>query len=226
MQNNNRNKSTPKKRTNKTAVNGSAGVVTIPRSSLIAPQQMRVTLKWWKSLSMNLSAIATSAVRFSPSSALDPDPLGANVPLGFPEWAHFYNSYRVLSSRANVDIINTGDVPCVTTLFPSNTDPGASPSANQVTASKMQAYAVSRTGPLIGGPVLTLSNQMSTQKIFGNRMVLTDDNFAALVNTVPVNNWYWVLTFYCLAVSPKPIIANFEMEIDIEFYDRANLVQQ
>lgn len=194
--------------------------------SLIAPDRVKLNLKWWKSLSFNLSATPTAAARFSPSSAFDPDPLGANQPVGFPQWAAMYNSYRVKQSSAEAEIINTGDVPCVTTLFPSNTDPGASPVAAYVTASRMQSYAVSGTGGLIGAPVQKLTNSISTEKIFGNKMVNTDDNFAALVNTVPVNNWYWVITLYCLAVSPKAIIVNFLMNIEVEFYDRASLVQQ
>jgi hypothetical protein len=66
---------------------------------------------------------------------------------------------------------------------------------------------------------------MTTQKMFGSKMILYDDNFSALVNTVPNNNWYWVITFYAPAVAPSAAILSFYMDLEIEYYDRANQVQ-
>ena len=72
----------------------------------------------------------------------------------------------------------------------------------------------------VGGPLTRIENRMSTEKIFGSPMVKYDDNFAALVNAVPVNNWFWVVTFYVLSPTTKSIVCNFYCEVDVEFYDR------
>jgi hypothetical protein len=217
----------PKKRNSRQ--NGGRGgefTLHVPRNvATVIPDRLVTTLRWWKSVPVNLSAVSTAALRFTPSSALDPDPLGSAKPLGFTELANLYNSYRVLKSMAEAETVNTGDVPITTTLFPSNTDPGASPVPAYVTASRLQAFAVSNTGALKGGPISRLTNSMTTQKMFGNKMIRYDDNFAALVNTVPVNNWYWVVTFYAPAVAPSAAILSFYCEMEVEFYDRANLVQ-
>lgn len=198
----------------------------VPKSTgTIIPDRMITTLRWWKSVSISLASVSTNAIRFSPSSAQDPDPVGTAQPLGFAQMAALYNSYRVLRSSASAETVNTGNVPITTTLLPSNTDPGPAPSPGYVTASRLQAFAVSKTGALAGGPLCRVSTSMTTQKMYGNKMIQFDDNFAALVNTVPGNNWYWVVALYAPAVAPNAVILNFYMDIEIEFYDRASQVQ-
>jgi len=66
---------------------------------------------------------------------------------------------------------------------------------------------------------------MSTEKIFGSPMVRYDDNFAALVNAIPVNNWFWIVAIYAGAVqsAAEPVFVNIGVDIDIDFYDRAFL---
>ena len=200
--------------------------LTVPRSiCTIIPDRFVTTLRWWKSVPINLSATSTAAVRFSPSSAFDPDPLGTTRPVGFDQLSNLYNSYRVLRSTAFAEGVNAGTVPITMTLLPANTDPGTTPVPAYITASRLQSYAQSKTGALVGGPICKLSSSMSTQKMFGNKMIEFDDNFAALVNAIPVNNWYWVVTFYAPAVAPVGFILSFYMDMEVEFYDRANLAQ-
>lgn len=197
----------------------------VPKNICIIPDRFVTHLRWWKSTAVNLSASSTAALRFSPSSAQDPDFAGSNQPVGFDKLAGLYNSYRVLSSGCKSELVTTGTVACTQTVLPSNTDPGATPTASYISASRLQAYAKSKTGALAGGPICSIEHNMSTQVMFGNAMTNFDDNFAALVNTVPVNNWFWVVTFYCLAVAPAAFVHNFFMDIEIEFYDRAILPQ-
>lgn len=200
-------------------------MLTIPRGcQAVVPDRLRTRLRFWKSVSINLTVSTVASTRFQPSAAFDLDPtIGSAAAVGFTQLAALYNSYRVRSSSAWAETVNTGTVPIITILLPTNVDPGASPSSAYVISSRQQPYAVSETGALVGGPVSRLHNTMSTKKIYGSKMTDVDDNFASLVTSVPNNNWYWVINHYCLAVSPSAIIMNFYMEIEVDFYDRAFL---
>jgi hypothetical protein len=198
--------------------------VTIPRGVKIMPDKILTHMSFWKAFAANLSAVTTAGFRISPSSAFSPDPLGASQFAGFTEMANFYFSYRVVASTCRVEVINPSNVtPVMVGLVPSNTDPGASPSSTTVISSIENPYAKSKTAALTGSPVTTLTNSITTQRIYGNRMVLIDDSFASLVSTNPINNWWWFVTLYSLAVIPSGISVNLFCSIDIEFYDRRRL---
>jgi len=198
--------------------------MTVPRGITIMPDQFKTKLRFWKAFAMNLSASTVGGVRFQPSAAFNPDPLTADVPKGFAQFAAFYGSYRVHSSTCKVEVVNPSSVtPVQVCLLPVNLDPGASPTAPVVVGSIEQPYAKRRMSSLVGGPLTTITSEMSTERIFGSSMVRTDDNFASLTNTIPVNNWFWFITFYSLAVIPGGIVAHAFIDMDITFYDRLRL---
>lgn len=201
--------------------------VSIPRAvGCYMPDKLQTTLRFWKSVAINLTPTSTAAIRFAPSAAYDIDPTVASAAMvGFAQLAAIYGSYRVHSSYARVECVNEGDVTTKVTLVPTNLDPGASPTSNYIISATEQPYAVSRTISAVGGPVTVLENEMSTQKIYGSPMVKYDDNFAALTNTTPNNNWYWVVTFYAMSIATKAVICNFYTEICIDFYDRVNVLK-
>lgn len=194
----------------------------IPRSvGAYMPDRLRTTLRFWKSVAISLSPLTYSTVRFTPTNVYDPDPSGGvTKPAGFAELAAIYGSYRPLSSFARAEFYNEGDVTTRVCLLPTNLDPGASPSANYVISSVEQPYAVSKTLSSVGGPITQIQNKMSSKKIFGSPMTDFDDNFAALSNTFPNNNWFWVLTLYAMSVATKAVVLNFYCEIEVDFYDR------
>lgn len=198
--------------------------MTIPKGMIFMPDKITTNLRFWKAFAVNLSATNYAGVRFMPSAALAPDPLTSDDPKGFAQLAAIYSSYRVHSSTAKLEVVNPSNVtPVQVCLLPVNLDPGASPSASSVASSLEQPYAKRKMSSLIGGPLTTISSSMSTERIFGSSMVRTDDNFAALVNTIPVNNWYWYITFYSLAVIPGGIVAHFFIDMNLTFYDRRRL---
>lgn len=190
----------------------------------ILPDKINCRLRFWKSTAINLSATATAGIRFQPSACLNPDPLTTDVPKGFAEWAAFYNSYRVKRSTCKVEVVNpSGVTPVQVCLLPVNLDPGASPTASVVVGSLEQPYAKRKMTPLVGGPITMLDQSISTKKIFGSPMTDVDDNFASLTTTIPVNNWYWFITFYALATIPNGIVCHTFIDIDVDFYDRRRL---
>jgi len=205
-------------------------VLTIPRSvGFVVPDRLRTSLRFWKSISLNFSVLTTQVIRFQPTAAYDIDPLvGGTVPPGFAAMASLYNSYRVRSSRCVVEASNTSSTSMIqATLLPTNLDPGASPTGAYVTSSREQPYATTKSLPPVGGPTVKLTSSMSTEKLFGSPMVRYDDNFASLVNAIPVNNWYWIVTLYTTAVqsAAEPVFVNVGVDIDIDFYDRAFLTR-
>ena len=202
--------------------------VTIPKSvGFVMPDRLRTRLRFWQANSLNLSVTSVGSLRFQPSAAFDIDPtVGGTTMAGFNELAALYLSYRVKSSRIKVELANTSPDSIVNlTVVPRNTDPGATPTSGSIIAAREQPYAKNKTSPPLGGPLVTITSTMSTKKMFGNPMTDFDDNFAALVTTVPVNNWFWWVSVYSLATIPStdPVLLNVFIEVDIEFYDRAYL---
>ena len=217
-------------RTHADALPTPSGVSTlsIPRSvGFIMPDRLRTRLRFWQSTAFNLSVTSSASIRYQPSAAFDIDPaLGGTAMPGFNELAALYKSYRVRSSRVKVEVANTSPTAIVNaTVLPVNLDPGATPAASAIVNARMNTYANFKTCPPVGGPITTLVSTMSTKKIYGNPMTDYDDNFAALVTSSPVNNWFWWISVYSLAViaAATPVLLNTYVEVDIDFYDRSYL---
>jgi hypothetical protein len=188
------------------------------------PDRYRTHLKYWKALAVDLNSTALQSFRWQPTGAFDIEPLaGGTQPAGYNELAAFYSSYRVHSSKMRVELVNTSPTSVVqATVLPTNLDPGATPAGTYITSSREQPYARSKMVTSQGGPVTVIDNSMTTQRIFGSPMVKFDDNFSALINSIPVNNWFWVLTLYSLTTIPSvtPLLVNIMIEIEIDYYDR------
>jgi hypothetical protein len=196
------------------------------RIGLILPDRYRTGLRYWKSVSTSLAVANSAAFRFSPSNAFDVDPLfgGTNMS-GFVELATLYSTYRVIASHIKCETVNPSSTqPVMTYVAPLNVDPGAAPSAAFILSLKEQPYAVSKTATLAGGPICTLDNVMSTERIFGSKSALFDDNFAAPVTGGPTNNWYWVVGLYAFNVIAPAVFTNITIEVDVEFFNRKDLL--
>jgi len=166
-------------------------------------------------------------LRFRPSSAFDVDPLlGSTATPGFAEWAAFYNNYRVTSSRIRISFSNTSSTQGVLVVVcPLNVDPGASPGVVVVNSWIDHPYQQHRIVGTAGSPPTTMHVEMSTEKIFGSKMIYMDDNFQALVTTNPVNNWYWALGFISSVIPGAPFGVDYlvDIEMGVEFFSRKTL---
>jgi hypothetical protein len=161
--------------------------------------------------------------RYQPSAAYDVDPLLATVAMpGFTEWAAFYGSYRVNASKITTKFSQNRDYPITAVVLPLNADPGATPTFGTVASWVSNSYAVHNLIAPLGGPVVTLSRTMSTEKIFGTKAVFFDDNFSALVNAVPANNWYWGIGAIISPVPTTTVDVNLMIDINVsvEFFNR------
>jgi len=201
-------------------------LMTLPkRVPAIMPDRFYTRLRYDFPGNLVISTILTSSMyRFRPTSAYDIDPvLGTLSAPGFPELATLYGSYRVTASKIAVRYCNTSALQgAICGVIPLLIDPGASPSAGDVTAWLSNPYCKFKMIGTAGSPPASVSSQISTEKIFGSKMVYFDDNWAAATTTTTGNNWYWAI--FALVVAPptttQTINVMFAIELDIEFFGR------
>jgi hypothetical protein len=189
---------------------------------LILPDRYRTNLKFSSGYNLNLTATTNASVRFRPTGLFDVDPLVGGTSLsGFTELAAIYSHYRVLSSKIVVRVSNasTSDF-VIVRIAPLNADPGASPAPGVFLSLSEQPYCKTGICSLSGSPGLVIRNNMTTEKIYGSRSVLFDDNFESLTTTVPNNNWYWIVAASALRVIAQNVDFWMEITCDVEFYGR------
>jgi len=196
---------------------------------LIVPDKMYSRLKYSgvQQITVAIGAAAT-AVRWRPSSVFDVDPLlgGTTIP-GFTELAGLYGSYRTTRSNIKLEVApqDTSRVASVV-LVPLNVDPGSGPSSATQSSWTMNPYAIYEIFGTAGSPNICIKNSMSTEKIFGSKMVYFDDAFSSLVTTSPTNNWFWavsIITGFTVATTNYITTILLDLEIDVEFFNRKSL---
>lgn len=191
------------------------------------PDRMATTLSFFSAPSFApIVGASAYSYRFQPSSAFDVEPLigGLTMP-GFDEFAAVYASYRVLGSRIRVKMSGIGVTPVTVIVLPLNADPTATPTTATIISWRGQPYAISKLTGSAGSPSIEIEHSMTTAKMFGSDMVLSDDNFAALVTASPVNNWYWAVGIYQNFVFvAQPVVSDIQILVDVQFYDRKYLV--
>lgn len=192
---------------------------------LILPDRYRTKLRYLTNVSFNLAAVNNAAFRWRPTSAFDVDPLvGGTSMSGFTELAAIYSTYRVLSSSFEAQLCNASAVNYVLfAVAPVNADPGATPSAGYIVTIPEQPYSKHAVQATQGAPSRILRNYQSTEKQYGSKAVLFDDNFSSLVTTSPVNNWFWVFSASIMTVAAVSVSAFVTILVDVEFYDRIYL---
>lgn len=190
--------------------------------TLIAPDSVRVLLPYTATLLPTTTLGSLYTYQFRGNSVFDPDYTSAgSQPNGFDLWAGFYNSFVVLSSRIEVELICAAGYSAQTVVVPSYSASALSSVADASGA----RYAVSKlsTG---GGNVqcIKLSTQMSTSQMFGiaERAVVDDDLYSAVVTTNPAaaQTWYW--TVYHQNVSNTTTLSScirVRLLFDVKFFD-------
>jgi hypothetical protein len=200
-----------------------ASTLVLPRQvGLALPDRYICKLRYWKSVQISLNVTNTPSVRFSPSNAFDIDPVLASTAMsGYVELAAIYGSYRVTGSDILVEGINSSPThPVRLIVGAANVDPGGTPSAAYVLSLAEQPYSKSTIVSLAGGPTARVRNHLTTERIYGNPMVMYDDNFSAPTTASPSNNWWWVIGLYAQSLFTQVFTLNVTIEVEIEFYNR------
>jgi len=196
---------------------------------LIVPDKMYSRLKYSgiQQITVAIGA-AASAVRWRPSSVFDVDPLlgGTTIP-GFTELAGLYGSYRTTRSNIKLEVAPQDSARVASVVVvPLNVDPGSGPSAATQSSWTMNPYAIYEITGTAGSPNIIIKNSMSTEKIFGSKMVYFDDAFSSLVTTSPTNNWFWavsIITGFTVGGSNYITTILLDLELDVEFFNRKSL---
>lgn len=202
--------------------------LTVPRGIFVIPDRIMTELVFWGIKALNIPNTGpVVSVRYRPSSVYDLDPLVANTTTpGFAEYAALYGSYRVFSSTITVASVNPSSTLGYTVVVvPLNNDPGSSPSTSVITSWVGNPYARRALVGYAGSPTVKVRNTMSTERIYGSKMVYFDDNFSSPCTSSPANNWYWAVGLICESTPGAAIVTTFEttLKIRVEFFSRISL---
>ncbi len=196
-------------------------LLTIPKSAgLIVSDRIFTKLEFWSQKIIPIAASTSAGVRYTPSSAYDIDPLvGSAAMPGFAEMAALFAQYRVTVSDIEVMLVNPLNTYGADILVgPLNVDPGASATDAFIVSCASNPYFALASCGCVGSPPARVTASMSTEKIYGSKMVYSDDNFSSATNTSPNNNWYWFV-----AVSVSATIS-LRIRCGVEFFDRRQLL--
>jgi hypothetical protein len=199
---------------------GSLSPLQAPRLAFM-PDQFRTILKFTSTKTLNLTVPGFQLVYYVPSGAFDVDPvIGSPTMAGFNQFAAFYNEYRVLGSKIRISYTNNSLVcPVNFYLMPI----GSSPSGYgpvEIASMRGQPYCVWKTSPLLGGPTMNLTNQISAERITGTRAASWGDDYAALVTANPVNSWFWAIGIEYPVSNAVSSYLQVEIDVDLIFFDR------
>jgi len=170
-----------------------------------------------------------ASLRYQPSAPFDVDPLlGSTASPGFSELAAIYASCRSIESTLDCEMTPVAQTGLVPTAFqgvvvPLNVDPGSTPLVTSIESWTSNPYRLYKMLAQAGGPTTKFKTRMSTEKIYGTKMVWFDDNFASLTSGIPNNNWFWgigVLSDTNSATLPYQVAVRVSISMVVEFYDR------
>lgn len=157
------------------------------------------------------------------NSCYDPDYSGAGAqPLGFDQWAAFYNRYKVLSAKWKVQFASpTSLAESIVTVLPNlvNTIDNQGPYV------MAEPYAKSSIFSTNGGWKPTLGDHMEINKIFGiTEQEFGEESYTAAVGGSPVNVAYLHVRVDTASGGLSGSVYYLtEIEYDVEFYSRVEL---
>jgi hypothetical protein len=184
---------------------------------LMMPDRFVTKLKYAETFRL-LNAAATGQQIFRGNSCYDPDQTGVGgQPMGFDQFAIFYNKYRVRASTLTFNLIRTSESVRIT-ITPSNS---FSVPASVATALENPYNRLIDISSSISN--FSNSTRMPTYKIWGvdPTTVSSEDNFAATVTADPTNVWAWVLNVATYdGIATATLWVDLAVIYEVEFFDR------
>jgi hypothetical protein len=179
------------------------------------PQKLRAVLRYTDSYTHTHTSGAVQTWLFRGNSVFDPDyTYGGHQPVGFDEYAAFYQHYIVRRSRIVVYASSlTASVPQICIVRPVTEIVAATGYKEQVEAT-MSSYKVVPTTSI---PIQTVENEASTAKLF-EAQLSSDQDFGALVSADPAKVWFWqIVTQPANGASTATLALTAVIEYDVEF---------
>jgi hypothetical protein len=181
-------------------------------------------MQYWKAISF--SNTSPVPVYFKPSDAFDIDPvLGSTALPGFAEFAGFYDRYRVVGAKIQVEAITDSlGAPVMLTFMASNRILSAV-SITDFVHWRGNPLGKSKTLPSRSGPVTAIERHYSTEEVYGSKEVYYESEFSGPTTGSPVNNWYlYIVNYQFPAASATTTYVNITIEPEVEFFERKVLV--
>jgi hypothetical protein len=196
------------------------GVPKLYFGGLIMPDRYVTHLAYSLPGDLTVSNATSGQHIFAGNSCFDPDmTLTGHQPMGFDQLAAFYNKYRVYKSAIKVELQRTTDA------FEYTVTPSLNISSPGTVGTAMEnPFNVYSS---VASSVFTSSIEttISTRKLWGVGN-LTQDNFASLVSTDPVNLWYWIINARTFDNATAITVRfNYLVVYTVEFFDRQPLAQ-
>lgn len=192
--------------------------------STIADRTM-VKLKYMQRIVLSSSSGIQASQVFRGNSLFDPDFTGSGAqPVGFDQWATFYNNYRVRGAKINIQFATAG-----TTAGSQTWDlccyPSLSTTVTAQDSSHVQPLAKWKLGNL-GSNTKFISSYVSTAKMFGTnkRSIAINDSYGAAIGSNPTNAWFFIICSQPADQSTSgSCFAYVTITYYTEFYDKQNL---
>ena len=199
----------------------------ISKTATGIPDRQMMKLKYTDFLTLDPAGTLENYL-YRGNSLFDPDLTGGgHQPLGRDQWVNFYSRYRVRASKIRVSFL-----PRSNTTIDSNIMIHVIPTLDAGSVSQQprdlveQPYSRWRLLGTANGTQngVNLHNYMSTKKIMGIPDINTDD-YASLMTTNPLRQWYWNLGVQNLQSTVGIPGANVCVQITyyVELFDRVSL---
>lgn len=190
------------------------------------PDRAFVKLKYTTLSAMNFASSLT-AIQFRGNSLFDPDFSGiGHQPMGYDQWAVFYNRYRVYGCSYKITFSNTSTSYQGEVLVQQRPNSVLSPSFEAATESP---YKQLRVLPIEGATRPTvIKGYHNCAKIYGvsKRQYRAEQDYAALITANPPVNTF-INVYLQNQTFVQSLAANVRVELTYfaEFYERKSLGQ-
>lgn len=189
----------------------------------VVPAKKRTVLKYSDIYQLTDTIVGFQSFVFRANSVFDPEqPLGGHQPLGFDQYATFYNNYRVYAATIYVNISqNQSTVPCIVGITPSRS------ATSYLTTAQLElpgTVTTMVTQDTAGPSMKTLKLTMDIEKFDGNFGTKFDDEHEAQVTANPTAEKFFIL-WVKSAVGALTVDSSALVEIyyDVEFFNRKDL---
>lgn len=195
------------------------------RSGTLIADRSFTKLKYTQRIDLTPAGAATDSYVFRGNSMFDPDvaPGGAQ-PLGFDQWAGFYNKYRVRGSKIKIYAVATSGshFPCKISVYPQD-DSSTATGVDNAAARPNSRTSITNG---YGGPSTRIKNYISTKKQLGVKSINEETSYAAVITGNPNIMWYWCISVGTLDATTN--IAGLYVEVEVtyytEFFDVVDLI--
>lgn len=189
----------------------------------VVPAKKRTVLKYSDIYQLTDTIVGFQSFVFRANSVFDPEqPIGGHQPMGFDQYATFYNNYRVHASTIKISVSqNQSTVPCIVGITPSRSATSYLTTAQlELPGTVTSMIAQDTAGPNVKSLTLT----MDIEKFDGNFGTKFDDEHEAAVTANPVSEKFFII-WVKSAVAALTVDSSFLVEIfyDVEFFNRKDL---